>query len=249
VDNARTLAMKIELLIPFLIVGLTLCFFLIPNKHTDQQSKLPHLEAPKIELGILDKLQTNIENKLSIKQEQDLFESPQTVNEQLAESSLEKRLVRLTKTVTTNLEPSESELQNFFKLNQEDYRENSLISLKQVTYAISARGGQAYEAAMKDLSASKRGIIPIGDPNPLLDYYEKVTSVRLEELFGEDAANKILSLASNTKSLPCWSEPIRSTNGYHLICIESFELGALPSLKEVRFQVLNDWRNSISSIH
>lgn len=81
--------MKIELLIPFLIVGLTLCFFLIPKMYTDQQSELPHLAAPKIELGILDKLQTNIENKLLIKQEQDLFESPQTVNEQLAESSLE----------------------------------------------------------------------------------------------------------------------------------------------------------------
>jgi len=249
VENERTLDMKIELLILYLIAGLALSLFLILNMQADQQSKLPHLAAPKIESGILHRLQNNIENKLSIKQEHDLFESPQQVNEQLAESSLEKRLVGLTKTVTTNIEPSEFELQNFFKLNQEDYRESSLISFRQVTYAISARGGHAYEAALKDLSASKQGIIPTGDRNPLLNHYEQVSSVRLEELFGEEAGNKIVSLASNTQSLPCWSEPIRSANGYHLICIESFELGPLPSLEEVRFQVLNDWRNSLSTIN
>ncbi len=242
--------MRMELLITFLIASFIFFLFLLLNIKTNHQLELQQwVVAPKIESRVLDRLQANVENKLSIKQEQDFFDTPQQLIERLAEKSLEKRLVLLTKTVTTDKEPSEAELLEFFKLNREDYRDNSLVSLRQVTYAISARGGRAYEAAMKDLSASKRGITPTGDQNPLLNHYERVTSVDLEELFGEDAGNKIVALASNTQSLPSWIGPIRSVHGFHLIYVEFFELGPLPSLDEVRFQVINDWRNSGSNLN
>ena len=108
-----------ELLITFLIASFIFFLFLLLNIKTNHQLELQQwVVAPKIESRVLDRLQANVENKLSIKQEQDFFDTPQQLIERLAEKSLEKRLVLLTKTVTTDKEPSEAELLEFFKLKK-----------------------------------------------------------------------------------------------------------------------------------
>ena len=67
-------------------------------------------------------------------------------------------------------------------------------------------------------------------------------SDQIEDRFGRSFADKLLVLAMQPTTQPCWTGPIASRIGVHIICIDNAVVGEIPSLDEVLSQVINDWR-------
>ena len=195
----------------------------------------------------IDDLQRSLENQLLDDQVAEHFPSVEQVDEQVAERSLEDRLTHLTRTITTRAEPSAAELDTFYQRHREAYREAAQMSLRQVVYTSAVHGGMALTTAQKALEASRDGSQPIGDNSRLASHYNNLSSLALGDLIGMDASGKIVALARKSTELPCWGGPISSSVGVHLVCLERFELGAVPHLDDVRAQVINDWRHAAVS--
>ncbi len=207
----------------------------VPAKKLDDWDQL--YSAPKN----INELQDSLEAKIISRQMESMPPTLKELDEELSENSLELRLDKLTKNVTTLENPSAEALRAYFKLHQEEYREASKITLEQVAYAINIRGGDSASDARKALSHSDKDI-PQGDDIPIPRHFTDVSSLQLDEIFGERASLAIINLARHSTELPCWGGPLTSVYGVHLVCIKEFTLGKMPPFSEVRLQVLNDWR-------
>ena len=194
----------------------------------------------------IQQLQDQLEARLMSRQLGAAHPTVDELSEKTAEKSLELRLDKLTKNITTPENPSAEELRSYFEQHKEEYRKSSTLSLDHVTYTIKARGGHSVSAAQEALSTSDK-IIPVGDETPLPRQFTDVSSLQLDEIFGEPASLEIINLARRSPQLPCWGGPITSAYGVHLVCIKQFELGKIPPFSEVRLQVLNDWRYETAS--
>ena len=191
-------------------------------------------------------LQRTIETSLLAQQEARLFPDTVDVEGQQTADSLEMRLVTATRSITTQETPNEKTLRAFFTRHQEAYREAAVLTLKQVLYSSAVHGGSATEIARNALAASAQGVVPEGDQSSLQDHYTEISSIALGHLMGEPAAEAIVHLARQNNQLPCWTGPLRSSYGVHLVCVEHFTLGSVPAFEDVQLQVLNDWRYAIT---
>lgn len=161
--------------------------------------------------------------------------------------SMEAKLAGLTKTVTLSREPSTEELQLFFQHNHENYREASKFAYSQLTFPFANHGGLATakaQQALSDIKASKNFLSKLDEPP------EEVfkTSLQLDDLYGQGFADKLLDLVTDYsgEDLPCWSDPVTSKIGAHILCFKHVTLGAVPELESIRSQVINDWRYWVS---
>lgn len=162
--------------------------------------------------------------------------------------AMEAKLAGLTKNVTTLRQPTEQELQQFYQQNQSDYREASKFSFRHILFSRAKHGGQVYLKAQQALAELELGSNPAGDSSDLSPDYRNVGSDKVDLIFGRGFATKLLTqVLASPQKLPCWTDPIPSNYGVHLVCFENVRLGAFPSLDEVRSQVINDWRYSISA--
>lgn len=163
-------------------------------------------------------------------------------------SSMEAKLAGLTRNVTTTRQPTEAELTNFYDQHKSEYRESSRFSFTQIIFSRSKHGGQATLMANQALkNYSQQGATPEGDQSILAERYFSATSTKVDNEFGNNFAQKLFNLVKDG-NLPCWAGPVTSNHGVHLVCIENAILGTVPELDEVRSQVINDWRFSVSGM-
>ncbi len=188
--------------------------------------------------------------------ELDLFgaESPSTkgmapdTDQPMDIQAMEAKLAGLTKNVTTLRQPTEQELQQFYQQNQSDYREASKFSFRHILFSRAKHGGQVYLKAQQALAELELGNNPAGDTSDLSQDYSNVGSDKVDVIFGRGFATKLLTqLLASPQKLPCWTDPISSNYGVHLVCFDNVRLGEFPNLDEVRSQIINDWRYSIST--
>ncbi len=229
--------------VPIVLFAVLLASALIKMKPSENSANWDELYmAPQN----IQQLQDQLEARFISRQLGSRHPTVDELSEQTAEKSLELRLDKLTKNITTPENPSSEELRAYFELHKEEYRKASTLSLDHVTYTITARGGNSVSAAHNALSISDK-IVPVGDETPLPRHFTDVSSLQLDEIFGEPASLAIINLARRSPQLPCWGGPITSAYGVHLICIKQFELGKIPPFSEARLQVLNDWRYETAS--
>ncbi len=161
--------------------------------------------------------------------------------------AMEAKLAGLTKTVTLSREPTTEELQLFFQRNHENYREASKFAYSQLTFPFANHGGLATAKAQQALSNIKanNNFLSVLDEPP-----EEVfkTSLQLDDLYGQGFGDKLLDLITDYQgeALPCWSDPVTSKMGAHILCFKQVTVGAVPELESVRSQVINDWRYWVS---
>ena len=229
--------------VPIVLFAVLLASALIKMKPSENSANWDELYmAPQN----IQQLQDQLEARFISRQLGSRHPTVDELSEQTAEKSLELRLDKLTKNITTPENPSSEELRAYFELHKEEYRKASTLSLDHVTYTITARGGNSVSAAHNALSISDK-IVPVGDETPLPRHFTDVSSLQLDEIFGEPASLAIINLARRSPQLPCWGGPITSAYGVHLVCIKQFELGKIPPFSEARLQVLNDWRYETAS--
>ncbi len=157
-------------------------------------------------------------------------------------SAMDARLAGLTKNVTTQVIPSNQQLEDFYLQNKENYREPSKLWVWVVGFSTAIHGGRAFEKAQLALTGKTE--TPKGDT---FDRYGAILSTELAEKYGQGFSAKLLLLAANNDSLPCWAGPISSAQGAQLVCIKKIAWGAYTPLEEIRSQLINDWRFSVAA--
>ena len=80
-----------------------------------------------------------------------------------------------------------------------------------------------------------------------VDHYQGIVSLQLDAKYSRGFTEKLLLLSEQSPELPCWTGPISSSSGAHLVCVEKVLWGAYTPLEEIKSQLINDWRFSITA--
>ena len=152
------------------------------------------------------------------------------------DQAMQIKLTGLTKNITTTREPSNKELNDFYQQYQEQYRQISSFQITQYLFTNVRYGGQAISMAQKTLTTSPTNRTAPQDVISL-------NSIEIERLYGAQFSKKLVALVlNNPKNLPCWTKPITSKVGAHLLCFKQVDIGAIPKLESVKPQLINHWR-------
>jgi hypothetical protein len=201
-----------------------------------------------IEQGYLpdrEQLQALVNQRLDPAQQQ-LGASDMDTEDIIDQQAMAAKLAGLTRTVTLSRAPTERELEDFFARHREDYREASGFGFTLISFPFAQFGGTAADRArraMENLNTDSHGSATEYTQQQLY-----LTTLELDERYGAGFGDKLVELIADDPltNLPCWSQPVSSKIGAHLLCIERATLGAIPQLQEIRSQVINDWRYWIS---
>lgn len=161
--------------------------------------------------------------------------------------AMEAKLAGLTKTVTLSREPSPEELEAYFQSHRENYREASKFAFTQLIFPFTQYGGLATTRALEAKNNLKAGVEDLGSLE-VIPGETNLTSLELDDIYGQGFSDKLVSLFINDQDapLPCWSNPITSKKGAHIMCFRRVALGAIPGLETIKSQVTNDWRYWVS---
>jgi hypothetical protein len=229
-----TLLLTILLVVLYTAVGLN--NWLKGSTETDSILRMDELTNPDA-----TELQSRINSQLLDATRVNETEIGATDNSEDA-SAMDARLAGLTKNVTTQAIPSNQQLEDFYLQNKENYREPSKLWVWVVGFSTAIHGGRAFEKAQLALTGKTE--TPKGDT---FDRYGAILSTELAEKYGQGFSAKLLLLAANNDSLPCWAGPISSAQGAQLVCIKKIAWGAYTPLEEIRSQLINDWRFSVAA--
>jgi hypothetical protein len=229
-----TLLLTILLVVLYTAVGLN--NWLKGSTETDSILRMDELTNPDT-----TELQSRINSQLLDATRVNETEIGATDNSEDA-SAMDARLAGLTKNVTTQAIPSNQQLEDFYLQNKENYREPSKLWVWVVGFSTAIHGGRAFEKAQLALTGKTE--TPKGDT---FDRYGAILSTELAEKYGQGFSAKLLLLAANNDSLPCWAGPISSAQGAQLVCIKKIAWGAYTPLEEIRSQLINDWRFSVAA--
>jgi hypothetical protein len=140
-------------------------------------------------------------------------------------------------------EPNEQELQAYLTSYQDDYREPSRYSFRQIYFNTSQRGESAQSAAMSALAKlkvqdtdSNIGTEAMGDPLMVKQQFNDETEREIQRVLGEAFLKALVEIPEGG-----WQGPIRSGFGLHLVRIDEYIAGIASELNEVREQVVRDW--------
>lgn len=219
-----------------LLIALSLSAWWL-TQNPDSMDQERDWDANRQNLPDIGELELRIQDNLFAQEDQATQEMGADIDQIIDEQAMDAKLAGLTKNVTTSRQPTEQELEIFYQQHQAKYREASLFSFSHILFSSSSYGGRAYEAASETLNNTA----------DVTQYAEQVIRASSEQInwdFGAGFAEKVLSLVA--KDAPqCWTNPIASRHGVHLLCISEVVLGKIPELASVRNQVINDWRFNI----
>jgi hypothetical protein len=165
-----------------------------------------------------------------------LDRSDQVVRRQLSTTMW---LVASTVLLKREAPPDEAELEAYLRQHPEQFMEPWRVRLSHVYLSKQRRGAAAGDDARSLLETLRAGHIgpdkapALGDPFLHGSHLAWLTRQGLQQRFGADFAAAVTALVPGA-----WSEPIRSTYGWHLVWVEGVQPAALPSLDAVRNQVL-----------
>ena len=135
--------------------------------------------------------------------------------------------------------PETKELQAYLEAHQEDYRQPTRFSFRQVYFNTSKRGQSARADAITllgQLKDSDANAEKLGDPLILQYQFENETEREVERALGRQFLQSLRETPTGN-----WQGPIPSGFGLHLVFIYERVDGDIPELNEVRDVVIRDW--------
>ena len=152
---------------------------------------------------------------------------------------LRQKMEFLTEDIANLSEPEEQELQSFLAIHEEDYRQPTRYSFRQIYFDAGKRGQAAHKDAsvlLKTLSGSETDITELGDRLMIKQQFENETENGIKSALGSEFLNSLQQFPTGS-----WGGPIRSGFGLHLVYIDQRVEGRSPELDKVRNLVLRDW--------
>lgn len=139
------------------------------------------------------------------------------------------------------VEPSESELEAFYRAHQERFGGGTILSFLQVPLDPARRGADLDRDAAALLEELRRSgpetdLAALGDLPDLTRDYGGVPPDELASLFGEEFTQALLKLP-----LGEWSGPIASAYGVHLVKLKERGEQPAPPFAEIKDMVRDEW--------
>ncbi|MCO1335624.1 peptidylprolyl isomerase [Microbulbifer sp. OS29] len=136
------------------------------------------------------------------------------------------------------LDPGDETLQKFMQHNVDIYRIPARVTFQQhFFYAdLLAPEPRNYSDVLKRLN-NRQNTTRIGDNTVLPGVITETSEKRIDLQFGQGFTTQLTGLPPKQ-----WAGPIHSAYGDHLILIEERLPARMPSLAEIRDQVLTDWQ-------
>jgi hypothetical protein len=156
---------------------------------------------------------------------------------------LQQKLEFLSDGLTSRIEPSGTDLQNFLDAHKGLFQSEPLFSFRQIYFNPQLHGENTarYVAHVVDdlpSRGSRENTTRLGDPFLLGESFENVSLSDVKRTFGEQFASAISTLPAGI-----WRGPIQSGYGVHLVLVVKRTNSHLPALAEVRDQVRREWLN------
>ena len=229
-NRVKTLSQQQIVMLTMLVIS-ALCYVwikLITPSHIiwdDTSIQLP--SAEELQLYIDEKVtdQTDIDQKVN-----------NHLDDIIDDQAMQIKLSGLTKNITLTREPSNKELNDFYQQHQEQYRQISSFQFTQYLFTTVRHGGQAVSVAQKILNTA-----PANRPAPQDEV--SLNTLEIDRLYGAEFSKKLVAIVlQHPQNLPCWTKPITSKVGVHLICVKQVSIGTVPKLELLTPQVINHWR-------
>lgn len=188
-----------------------------------------------IQLPDSEKLQLYIDKKTH--QESEITRQVNSnIDNIINDQAMQIKLSGLTKNITITREPSSKELSDFYQQHKEQYRQISTFQFTQYLFPNIQYGGQAVSQAQKVLST-----LP-SNSDKVMEIIS-LNTLQIDRQYGEGFSQKLLAIVlQDSTNLPCWTKPITSKVGAHLICFKQVSIGAIPELASIKPQLINHWR-------
>lgn len=140
-----------------------------------------------------------------------------------------------------NLEPSEAELDAFYRENGERFRRQPRLTFAQIYLgpAAEAPDEEKVVGALARLNAGAAAdeLDGLAKPSLLPERLNDAGAGQVARLFGEAFAEALIAADPGA-----WRGPVESAYGAHLVRIEQREPGGVPPLDAVRQAVVTEWR-------
>jgi hypothetical protein len=153
-----------------------------------------------------------------------------------------QKLEFLTGDLAMMVQPEEGELEEYFKQNQEVYREPDLLTFTQVYFDPDSREQSTLSDAEEALAQLKLAGVPdpetlnAGDQNMLQTYFESASVFDVARLMGTGFAESVNKLDAGE-----WHGTVLSGFGVHLVYVYEHAVSPMPQLEKVRDDVLQNW--------
>lgn len=156
--------------------------------------------------------------------------------------ALVTQMETLAESQAADKEITEQDLQSYFALRKEQYRQPGRLSYLQIYFNTDRRGeDEAITLAKQTLGELQQQAIDqiapedFGDPIMIPAVHEKQSEQNVQSAFGEAFAQKLFELNPEQ-----WEGPVASAYGLHLVYIFEKEPSAIPNWEDIRFQLLQD---------
>ena len=155
--------------------------------------------------------------------------------------AMQQKMEFLAASQAMRVPPTEEEIEAFFSLRQERYRQPAVVDLAQVYISLDTRGDSADGYALDLLEQiriddpDRTELEAWGDPIMLPSYGSGLTEQDLRSTFGEDFAAAVLEVSPGM-----WQGPVRSGYGLHLVKVVQRQDSRIPEWREVAPRVVND---------
>lgn len=143
-------------------------------------------------------------------------------------------------------QPSEEELEAYFKANAETYSDPEQATFTHVFVDDEKShpgGGRAEAERLKARLNARRAQFndapQYGDRFPYLQNYVGRSAEFIANQLGQEFAQELQKLQPSSQ----WQGPVRSQFGWHVVLLTKRDKGGLPKLDSVRAQVLSDYMN------
>jgi hypothetical protein len=153
-----------------------------------------------------------------------------------------QKLEFLTGDLAMMVQPEEGELEEYFKQNQEVYREPDLLTFSQVYFDPDSREASTLSDAEEVLALLKLAGVPdpetlnAGDQNMLQSYFQSASVFDVSRLMGTGFAESVAKLEAGE-----WHGTVLSGFGVHLVYVYEHIVSPMPKLEDVKDDVLQNW--------
>ena len=151
---------------------------------------------------------------------------------------LAQKIEMLAQDLATQGDPSDAELETFFREHPDTFEVPSRVTFEHVYVSRDTRGSAADDAAMGILEALRKGADPTeqGDRFMLQRQYLRKQPDEVARHFGNRFAAEVIELPTGQ-----WVGPVESGYGIHLVYVEALEEPYLPSFEDSKDDIRNEY--------
>jgi parvulin-like peptidyl-prolyl isomerase len=146
--------------------------------------------------------------------------------------------------VAENINPTDQQLEEFYKAHKQDYQLDSVYTFTHIFFDAQQGGMEAAKKRAETLLTTAEEIsyeasADYGDRYPFLQNYAERTRDFVSNNFSADFVTALDVIVADEA---LWQGPVSSRYGYHLVMLRARTEPFIPSLSEIAERVMDDYR-------